>query len=45
MVDVGVLGFREATEKGGRHRVYFPAMDEAGYCRGVPARNAYVDQI
>lgn len=32
-VDDGVLGFREATGKGGRHRVYFPAMDEAGYCR------------
>ena len=32
-VDDGVLGFREATGKGGRHRVYVPAMDEAGYCR------------
>jgi hypothetical protein len=33
MVDDGVLGFRSRTGKGGRHRVYFPAMDEAGYCR------------
>ena len=31
MVDDGVLGFREATGKGGRHRVFFPVLDEAGY--------------
>ena len=33
LVDDGVLGFRLRTGKGGHHRVYFPAMDEAGYCR------------
>ena len=31
MVDDRVLGFREATGKGGHHRVYSSAMDEAGY--------------
>jgi hypothetical protein len=30
-VDDGVLGFREATGKGGHHRVFFPVLDEAGY--------------
>jgi hypothetical protein len=31
MVDDGVLGFREATGKGGHHRVYVTKLDEEGY--------------
>jgi len=31
MVDDGVLGFRDATGKGGHHRVYFGKLDEEGY--------------
>ncbi|NVM55602.1 MAG: hypothetical protein HWN66_17980 [Candidatus Helarchaeota archaeon] len=31
MVDDGVLGFREATGKGGHHRVYVAKLDENGY--------------
>ena len=31
MVDEGVLGFRDATGKGGHHRIYVPKMDERGY--------------
>ena len=31
MVDDGVLGFREATGKGGHHRVYVTKLDEKGY--------------
>jgi hypothetical protein len=29
-VDQGVLGFRDATGKGGHHRIYYPLMDEDG---------------
>ena len=31
MVDLGVLGFREESGKGGYHRVYYPELDERGY--------------
>ncbi len=31
MVDEGVLGFRDATGKGGHHRIYIPKLDERGY--------------
>ena len=31
MVDEGVLGFRDATGKGGHHRIYVPNLDEEGY--------------
>jgi hypothetical protein len=31
MVDDGVLGFREATVRGGYHRVYVSKLDEKGY--------------
>ena len=31
MVDDGVLGFRDATGKGGHHRVYVIKLDEKGY--------------
>ena len=31
MVDEGVLGFRDATGKGGHHRVYVANLDEGGY--------------
>ena len=31
MVDEGVLGFRDATGKGGHHRVYVAKLDEKGY--------------
>jgi len=30
-VDQGVLGWRDATGKGGHHKVYYPLMDEEGY--------------
>jgi len=33
MVDQGVLGFRDATGKGGHHKVYYPLMDEKGYLK------------
>lgn len=35
MVDQGVLGFRDATGKGGHHRIYYPLMDEDGYKKHV----------
>jgi len=31
MVEEGVLDFRDATGKGGHHRIYFPKLDEEGY--------------
>ena len=31
MVDEGVLGFRDATGKGGHHRIYITKLDERGY--------------
>ncbi len=30
-VDQGVLGWRDATGKGGHHKIYHPLMDEKGY--------------
>ena len=30
-VDQGVLAYREATGKGGYHKIYYPLMDEKGY--------------
>jgi len=35
MVDQGVLGFRDATGKGGHHRIYVPRLDERGYKKYV----------
>ena len=35
MVDEGVLDFRDATGKGGHHRIYFPRLDEEGYKKYV----------
>lgn len=35
MVDEGVLGFRDATGKGGHHRIYIPKLDEKGYKKYV----------
>ena len=34
-VDQGVLGWRDATGKGGHHKVYYPLMDEKGYKKYV----------
>ena len=31
MVEEGVLGFRVATGKGGKHRIYVTKLDESGY--------------
>lgn len=31
MVDMGVLAFRDATGKGGHHRIYYPLFDEEGF--------------
>ncbi len=31
MVDEGVLGWRDATGKGGHHRIYVTQLDERGY--------------
>ncbi len=31
MVDEGVLGWRDATGKGGHHRIYITKLDESGY--------------
>ena len=31
LVDQGVLAYREATGKGGYHKIYYPLMDEKGY--------------
>jgi len=33
MVDQGVLAYREATGKGGHHKIYYPLMDEKGYVK------------
>jgi predicted transcriptional regulator len=30
LVDQGLLGYRDATGKGGIHRIYYPLMDESG---------------
>ena len=35
MVDEGVLGFRDATGKGGHRRIYSPILDESGYRKYV----------
>ena len=35
MVEEGVLGFRDATGKGGHHRIYIPKLDERGYKKYV----------
>ena len=35
LVDQGVLAYREATEKGGHHKIYYPLMDEKGYVKYV----------
>ena len=31
MVDQGVLSWRDATGKGGHHKIYYPKFDEMGY--------------
>ena len=31
LVDQGVLSYREATGKGGHHKIYYPLMDEKGF--------------
>ncbi len=33
LVDQGVLAYREATGKGGYHKIYYPLMDEKGYVK------------
>ena len=33
VVDQGVLGSRDATGKGGHHKIYYPLMDEKGYLK------------
>jgi predicted transcriptional regulator len=35
MVDQGVLSWRDATGKGGHHRIYYPKLDETGYGKHV----------
>ena len=30
LVDQGILGYRDATGKGGYHKIYYPLMDESG---------------
>lgn len=35
MVEEGVLDYRDATGKGGHHRIYFPRLDEEGYKKYV----------
>ncbi len=32
-VDQGVLGWRDATGKGGHHKIYYPLMDKKGYLK------------
>jgi len=32
-VDQDVLGWRDATGKGGHHKIYYPLMDEKGYVK------------
>ena len=34
-VDQGVLGWRDATGKGGHHKIYYPLMDEEGYLKSL----------
>ncbi len=33
LVDQGVLAYRDATGKGGHHKIYYPLMDEKGYVK------------
>ena len=33
LVDQGILSYREATGKGGPHKIYYPLMDEKGYVK------------
>ena len=33
MEEQGVLGSRDATGKGGHHKIYYPLMDEKGYVK------------
>jgi len=33
LVDQGAFGWRDATGKGGHHKIYYPLMDEDGYVR------------
>ncbi len=35
MVDEGVLGWRDATGKGGHHRIYITKLNESGYKKYV----------
>ena len=35
MVDQGVLSWRDATGKGGHHRIYITKLDESGYKKYV----------
>jgi len=35
MVDEGVLGYRDATGKGGHHRIYITKLDESGYMKYI----------
>ena len=35
MVDQDVLSWRDATGKGGHHRIYYPRLDEMGYGKHV----------
>ena len=35
LVDQGVLSYREATGKGGHHKIYYLLMDEKGYKKYV----------
>ncbi len=35
MVDEGVLGFRDATGKGGHRRIYITKLDESGYKKHI----------
>jgi predicted transcriptional regulator len=34
-VDQGVLGWRDATGKGGHHKIYYPLMDVEGYVKYI----------
>ncbi len=34
-VDQGVFGWRDATGKGGHHKIYYPLMDEKGYLKYI----------
>ena len=39
MVELGVVGFKTKTGKGGKHRIYMTLLDERGYIKFIIKTN------